>query len=86
MKITKTELNDVVIIEPSIFGDERGYFYESYNKQKFDNAIGEDIIFVQDNISLSQKGVLRGLHYKATPYSQGKLLSCLEGEIFDLFV
>ncbi|KOP39500.1 dTDP-4-dehydrorhamnose 3,5-epimerase [Flavobacterium sp. WLB] len=85
MKITQTFLEDLVIIEPVIFGDERGYFFESYNKIKFKN-LGIDIDFVQDNQSFSKYGTLRGLHYQNPPFAQTKLVRVLEGEIIDVAV
>ena len=73
MEILETKINDLVIIKPSVFGDNRGYFFESYNKSKFE-SMGLDMSFVQDNQSMSHKGVLRGLHFQAPPYEQGKLV------------
>ena len=80
----KTEIEGVYIIEPKVFGDNRGYFMETYNKQDFDNA-GLRYTFVQDNESKSKKGVLRGLHFQKT-YPQAKLVRVLEGEVFDVAV
>jgi dTDP-4-dehydrorhamnose 3,5-epimerase len=74
-----------VIIEPTLFGDDRGYFLESYNKKEFEKAIGE-ISFVQDNESKSSKGVLRGLHFQKPPYAQVKLVRCIEGKVLDVAV
>jgi len=74
-----------VIIEPTLFGDDRGYFLESYNKKEFEKAIGE-ISFVQDNESKSSKGVLRGLHFQKSPYAQVKLVRCIEGKVLDVAV
>jgi len=74
------------MIEPDVFEDERGFFYESFNQQKFNEAIGENITFVQDNHSKSSKGVLRGLHYQETPFAQGKLVRVVSGEVFDVAV
>lgn len=85
MKIIKTEIHDVVIIEPDVFGDDRGFFFESYNKQMFDEAVGISVDFVQDNHSRSSKGVLRGLHYQIKQ-SQGKLVRVCNGEVFDVVV
>lgn len=85
MKIEETFLKDLVIVEPIIFGDERGYFFESYNKTKFRN-LGIDIEFVQDNQSFSKKGTLRGLHYQNPPFAQTKLIQVLQGEIMDVVV
>jgi dTDP-4-dehydrorhamnose 3,5-epimerase len=86
MKVIDTTIPDVKIIEPTIFGDERGFFFESFNKEKFESAIGYSVNFIQDNHSKSSKGVLRGLHYQLAPYSQGKLVRCIEGEVFDVAV
>ena len=85
MKIIKTEIPDVVIIEPDVFGDDRGFFFESYNKQMFDEAVGISVDFVQDNHSMSSKGVLRGLHYQIKQ-PQGKLVRVCNGEVFDVVV
>ena len=84
MKIVATELAGCVIIEPRVFGDARGFFYESYNADKYKNA-GMDLRFVQTNVSRSARGVLRGLHYQ-WPNPQGKLVSVLEGEVYDVAV
>lgn len=86
MKIIDTEIPDVKIIEPKVFGDERGYFYESFNQKAFNDSIGKTINFVQDNHSSSQYGVIRGLHYQLAPHGQGKLVRCVEGEVFDVAV
>lgn len=86
MNIIRTEIPEVIIFEPKVFGDTRGFFLESYNKKIFDEAIGYPIDFVQDNHSCSQKGVLRGLHYQLSPFEQGKLVRCIEGEVFDVAV
>ncbi|PIF31384.1 dTDP-4-dehydrorhamnose 3,5-epimerase [Flavobacterium sp. 9] len=85
MKIEKTFIKDLVIVEPTVFGDERGYFFEAYSKTKFSD-LGIDIEFVQDNQSYSKKGTLRGLHYQNPPYAQTKLVRVLEGEIIDVAV
>ena len=74
-----------MIIEPTLFGDDRGYFLESYNKKEFEKAIGE-ISFVQDNESKSSKGVLRGLHFQKSPFAQAKLVRCIEGKVLDVAV
>ncbi len=74
------------IIKPTIFNDERGYFYESWNQSTFDKVLDEKINFVQDNHSCSQRGVIRGLHYQIPPKPQNKLIKCLSGEIFDVAV
>ncbi|MER5082563.1 dTDP-4-dehydrorhamnose 3,5-epimerase [Providencia stuartii] len=86
MKIIPTEIPDVLIIEPKIFEDERGFFFESFNQKQFDEAVGYPVNFVQDNHSKSVKGVLRGLHYQEEPYAQGKLVRCIVGEVFDVAV
>jgi dTDP-4-dehydrorhamnose 3,5-epimerase len=84
MKVTRATLPEVLILEPQAFGDERGYFLESYNKKRYHDAgIAEE--FVQDNLSFSTRGVLRGLHFQ-NPNAQGKLVSVLEGEVFDVAV
>jgi dTDP-4-dehydrorhamnose 3,5-epimerase len=76
----------VLIIEPKVFGDVRGFFFESYNRQAFNEATGLDVDFVQDNHSKSAKGVLRGLHYQLPPKAQGKLVRVVQGEVFDVAV
>lgn len=86
MKVTSLKIPDVKLIEPNVFEDERGFFYESFNQQKFNEAIGKSITFVQDNHSRSSKGVLRGLHYQEAPFSQGKLVRVVVGEIFDVAI
>lgn len=86
MNIIKTAIPDVLICEPRVFGDARGFFFESFNKKLFDEAVGRSVEFVQDNHSQSQKGVLRGLHYQMAPHAQGKLVRCVEGEVFDVAV
>lgn len=85
MNIEQTPIQDLVIITPTVFEDERGYFMESYNKTKLKD-LGIDIEFVQDNQSFSKKGTLRGLHYQNPPYAQTKLVRVLEGEIIDVAV
>lgn len=86
MKVIDTELADVKIIEPTVYEDDRGFFFESFNHRNFERAIGRKVQFVQDNHSKSNKGVLRGLHYQLPPFSQGKLVRVLSGEIFDVAV
>jgi len=86
IKVSSTKLPEVKIIEPKIFEDERGFFYESYNQSDFNNALGEKINFVQDNHSRSTKGVLRGLHYQSPPYEQAKLVRVIQGEVWDVAV
>ncbi|MDC3299192.1 dTDP-4-dehydrorhamnose 3,5-epimerase [Flavobacteriaceae bacterium] len=85
MKFIETKILDVIIIEPSVFGDERGYFLESFNLKKFEESICP-IKFIQDNESKSSKGVLRGLHFQKPPYEQAKLVRCIEGEVLDVAV
>lgn len=85
MKISKTPIADLLIIQPRVFEDGRGYFYESYNKQAF-FANGIDVDFTQDNQSLSQKGVVRGLHFQAPPFEQGKLVRVIQGAVLDVAV
>jgi dTDP-4-dehydrorhamnose 3,5-epimerase len=85
MKITETSIEGLIIIEPRIFNDDRGYFYESYNKAKF-KEIGVDADFVQDNQSFSQKGAVRGLHGQADPFAQGKLVRVIAGRVLDVAV
>jgi dTDP-4-dehydrorhamnose 3,5-epimerase len=86
MNVIETEIPDVKILEPKVFGDERGFFFESFNQKVFEEAIGRKINFVQDNHSKSQKGVLRGLHYQLPPMAQGKLVRVTQGEVFDVAV
>ena len=86
MTIKKTPLKDCYIIEPTFFEDERGYFYEKFNEKKFEELTGLNGHFVQDNISKSSYGVLRGLHLQKGEYAQAKLVSCLEGKVFDVAV
>ena len=85
MKVIRTEIPDVLILEPKIFGDSRGFFLESYNKRAFRDATGLDVEFVQDNHSSSRRGVLRGLHYQIRQ-AQGKLVRVIAGEVFDVAV
>ena len=85
MKVLRTEIPDVLILEPKVFGDERGFFLERYNKREFLNATGLDVEFVQDNHSRSTHNVLRGLHYQVTQ-PQGKLVWAIEGQIYDVAV
>jgi dTDP-4-dehydrorhamnose 3,5-epimerase len=85
MKVTSTAIPDVLIIEPNIFGDARGFFYESFNQNAFNEATGTSYEFVQDNHSRSTKGVLRGLHYQIQQ-PQGKLVRVVRGEVFDVAV
>lgn len=86
MKVTDTKIPDVKIINPMVFGDERGFFFESFNHKKFEEMIGRTVTFLQDNHSKSSKGVLRGLHYQLPPHAQGKLVRVVQGEVFDVAV
>ena len=86
MNVTRTAIPDVLILEPRVFGDDRGFFFESFNEKIFRDATGLDVHFVQDNHSRSVKGVLRGLHYQLPPSAQGKLVRAVAGEVFDLTV
>ena len=86
MKITPTAIPDVLLIEPRVFGDARGFFFESFNQKSFAEATGVNLPFVQDNHSKSVKGVLRGLHYQVEPHAQGKLVRVTQGEVFDVAV
>lgn len=86
MKVTSLAIPDVLLVEPKVFGDERGFFYESYNHKAFKEATGLDVQFVQDNHSRSAKDVLRGLHYQLPPKAQGKLVRAVHGEVFDVAV
>jgi dTDP-4-dehydrorhamnose 3,5-epimerase len=85
VKVIRSEIPDVLILEPKVFGDQRGFFLESYNKRAFRDATGLDVEFVQDNHSSSRRGVLRGLHYQIRQ-AQGKLVRVIAGEVFDVAV
>ena len=85
MKVTPTEIIDVLVIEPKVFGDARGFFFESFNQKAFDEAVGRHVVFVQDNHSRSAKGVLRGLHYQIQQ-PQGKLVRVVRGSVYDVAV
>jgi dTDP-4-dehydrorhamnose 3,5-epimerase len=85
MKVTSCAIADVLLIEPRIFGDDRGFFYESFNQRAFNQATGHDVAFVQDNHSKSARNVLRGLHYQVQ-HPQGKLVRVVSGEVFDVAV
>lgn len=85
MNIIPTAIADVLIFEPRVFGDERGFFYESFNQKVFEQAVGRCVNFVQDNHSKSAKGVLRGLHYQVQQ-AQGKLVRVVQGEVYDVAV
>ncbi|MGP1629174.1 MAG: dTDP-4-dehydrorhamnose 3,5-epimerase [Giesbergeria sp.] len=86
MQATPLAIPDVVLIEPKVFGDARGFFYESFNQRAFNEATGTDHAFVQDNHSRSSRGVLRGLHYQVPPKAQGKLVRVVQGSVFDVAV
>lgn len=86
MRVKETPLKDCYIIEPTLFEDNRGYFYEKFNEKKFEELIGMNGHFVQDNISKSSYGVLRGLHLQKGEYAQAKLVSCVEGKVWDIAV
>ena len=86
MQVTRLAIPDVLVLTPQVFGDDRGFFFESFNQQKFERATGVQTHFVQDNHSRSQRGVLRGLHYQLAPKAQGKLVRVVAGEVFDVAV
>lgn len=86
MKATPTRIPDVMVVEPKVFGDARGFFYESFNQAAFNAATGTAFAFVQDNHSRSSKGVLRGLHYQLPPHAQGKLVRVVRGAVWDVAV
>lgn len=86
MNFIATKLQDCFIIEPKIISDERGSFMESYNEKTFANGVGQNVHFVQDNQSVSKKGVLRGFHYQCGEYAQAKLVRVLQGEVLDVAV
>ena len=86
MQVTGTAIPGVLILEPKVFGDERGFFLESFNQKDFNAAVGHEVTFVQDNHSRSAKGVLRGLHYQKAPHAQGKLVHVTQGSVFDVAV
>lgn len=86
MKFTPQVIPEVILIEPLIHGDERGYFVETYRHDEFENAVGYKVNFIQDNESKSSRGVLRGLHFQLAPYSQSKLVRVIEGEVLDVAV
>ena len=86
MKVIKTKLEDCLIFEPDVFCDSRGYFFESFNQEKFNKLTNLDVKFVQDNESFSTKGVLRGLHYQIGEFAQAKLVRVINGRILDVVV
>ncbi len=85
MDVIHTGLEGLLILEPRVFGDERGYFFESWSQREFDEAVGP-VRFVQDNESKSRYGVVRGLHYQKPPYTQSKLVRCVRGAVLDVAV
>lgn len=85
MKVTSLAIPEVLLIEPAVHGDDRGFFFESFNQRQFDEVVGQPVTFVQDNHSKSARGVLRGLHFQ-DPKPQGKLVRVVQGEIFDVAV
>lgn len=86
MEVTHTAIEGVLILEPKVYGDERGFFMESFNQKAFNQAVGDEVTFVQDNHSRSSQGVLRGLHYQLPPHMQGKLVRVTQGAVFDVAV
>jgi dTDP-4-dehydrorhamnose 3,5-epimerase len=86
MEIQKFEIEGLLLIKPKVFGDERGYFFESFNKKSFEEAVGETVNFIQDNESKSSYGVLRGLHFQRPPFTQAKLVRVIEGKVLDVAV
>lgn len=90
MKVIKTAINGVLIIEPKVFGDARGYFFESFSQREFDDQVapilGHTINFIQDNESMSNYGVMRGLHFQRPPFTQSKLVRCVKGAVLDVAV
>ena len=85
MEVLTTDIEGVYIIKPRVFGDARGYFFESYSKREFEEKVGK-VDFVQDNESMSKKGVMRGLHFQRPPFSQSKLVRCVKGRVLDVAV
>lgn len=85
MKVVETDIKGVLILEPQVFGDSRGYFFESFSQKQFDELVGETV-FVQDNESKSSYGVVRGLHYQLPPYTQAKLVRVVKGSVWDVAV
>lgn len=86
MNVIRTALREVLLLEPRLHGDDRGFFMESFNQRVFDQAVGHEVRFVQDNHSRSSRGVLRGLHYQLPPHAQGKLVRVTSGAVFDVAV
>lgn len=86
MRVIDTKISDLFILEPKVFEDDRGYFFESYNKITLDSLLGKEYTFVQDNESKSSYGVIRGLHYQLAPFSQAKLIRVVRGKVYDVAV
>jgi dTDP-4-dehydrorhamnose 3,5-epimerase len=86
LKLTQQSIPDVMLIEPTVYGDDRGYFIETFRQDLFEEAVGYQVNFIQDNESKSSKGVLRGLHYQLPPYTQAKLVRVIEGSVLDVAV
>ena len=86
MEYERLAIPDVILLKPKVFGDERGFFFESFNQRAFNEAVGQAVDFVQDNHSRSAKGVLRGLHFQRAPHAQGKLVRVTQGSVFDVAV
>ena len=86
MEIIKTDIDGLLIIEPKVFGDSRGYFFESFNANEFKDKTGLDVVFIQDNESMSGYGVMRGLHFQRPPFTQSKLVRCVRGRVLDVAV
>ena len=86
MNVAPTRLDGVLLLQPTVFHDDRGFFFESYNQRVFEAAVGAPVRFVQDNHSRSSKGVLRGLHFQRSPHAQGKLVRVVQGSVFDVVV
>ncbi len=86
MKITPTDLEGCFVIEPTVFEDDRGFFYESYNQKRFQEITGINPVFIQDNLAESEYGVIRGMHLQRPPYTQAKLVTCLQGIVRDVVV
>ncbi|CTV08940.1 dTDP-4-dehydrorhamnose 3,5-epimerase [Escherichia coli] len=86
MKYSRTTIQDAIVITPEVFADSRGYFFESFNYRDFQSIINREIVFCQDNQSLSHKGVVRGLHFQVNPKEQAKLVRCINGSVYDVIV
>jgi dTDP-4-dehydrorhamnose 3,5-epimerase len=86
MEIQKFDIEGLLLIKPKVFGDERGYFFESFNQKRFEEVVGETVNFIQDNESKSSYGVLRGLHFQRPPFNQAKLVRVIEGKVLDVAV